>query len=253
VIFRCTPLLAAISFSLMGQAPGDRYEPLIRALALTDAQMSQLPQVSPAPVRAAPTGGRVAAYGHFTRPVVFPQAGDLIPGSMLDSGQQAKLAEIGKVLQRWQTAEGAFVLGLIDAREWPWGWACPLPPSTNGPYGQEFALSGVQVTEFEQLVQAALQPLREQEPAMQKRRRELLDSGASENSPEVVQLTTEISQFWKREADTRPPHDAALAVLNETQRARLAEFQADLELAREAVELHLIERPAGRDAEVLCH
>jgi Spy/CpxP family protein refolding chaperone len=246
-----TPLLAAISFSLMGQAPDDRYESLTRALALTDAQMSQLPQVSPAPVRAAPTGGRFQTYAPHILPVAFPQAGDLIPGSVLDRAQQAKLAEIGKVLQRSHTAEaeGAFVLGLIDAREWPWGWACG--PGPIGTYAQEFALSDVQQREFQQLEQAARQPLRDQGLAVQKRRRELLDSGASGNSPEVVQLTTEISQLSKREWDTRPPHDAALALLNGTQRARLAEFQADLELGREAAELGLVVAPWAGDG--FCH
>jgi hypothetical protein len=250
MIFWRTPLLAAISFSLMGQARDDRYEPLLRALALTGAQMAQLAEAPPTPVRTAPTGGRVRAYNLGSRPFVLPQAGDLIPGSVLDSAQQAKLAEIGKAVQRWQTAAGAVNLGLIDAREWPWGWACPV---SSDAFVKEFALSSVQLTEFEQLQEAARQPLRDQALAMQKRRRESIDSGISENSPELVQLTTEMSQLWKQEADTRPPHDAALAVLNETQRARLAEFQADLELAREAVALHLIVQPAGRNAEVLCH
>jgi hypothetical protein len=245
-------LLAGVSFVLTGQVSSDRYAPLARALALTDAQMSQLPQTPPAPVRTAPTGGRVAAYAPHILPVPFPQPGDLIPGPVLDSAQQAKLAEIGKVLRRSQTAFGAVVLGLIDDSEWPWGWACP-PSSSIGAYAQEFALSGVQVTEFEQLEQAARQPNLEQEWAKQKRHRELLDSGSSEDSPEVKQLMAEISELMKQYFETRPPHDAALAVLNETQRARLAEFQADLELAREAVELHLIVQPAGRYAEVLCH
>ena len=245
-----TALLVAISFSLMGQTHDDRYELLKRALALTDSQMSQLPQVTPPPVRAAPTGGRVQMYNIVSRPLVFPQAGDLVPGSVLDSAQQAKLAEIGKVLQRWQTAAGAVNLGLMDAREWPWGWACPV---SSGAFVKELDLSSVQVTEFEQLQEAARQPLREQAWEKQKRHRELLESGVTEDSPEVRQLIAESSELMKQYAETKPPHDAALAVLNETQRARLAEFQADLELAREAVELHLIVQPAGRYAEVLCH
>src|SRR5271165_4216906 len=102
-----TLLVAAISITLMAQAPSDRYGPLIRELALTDDQMAQLPQVSPAPMRTAPTGGRVAAYAPHILPVPFPRPGDLIPGSVLDSAQQLKLAEIGKVLQRSQTAFGA--------------------------------------------------------------------------------------------------------------------------------------------------
>jgi hypothetical protein len=245
-------LLAGAAFVLTGQVSPDRYGRLIRELALTEAQMAQLPQVPPAPVRTAPAGARVAAYAPHILPVPLPRPGDLIPGSVLDNSQQLKLAEIGKVLHRWQAAFGAVVLGLIDVREWPWGWACP-PSSSIGAYSQEFALSSVQVTEFEQLEQAARQPNLEQQWAKQKRHRELLDSGASEDSPEVKQLMAEISELMKRYFEIRPPHDAALAVLNGTQRARLAEFQADLELAREAVELHLIVQPAGRDLEILCH
>src|SRR5580704_4864613 len=132
-------LLAGASFVLTGQVSSDHYAPLRNALSLTDAQMSQLPQVPPAPARHAPTGGWVQAYpGRVAlEALVIAHPGDLIPGSVLDSLQQAKLAEIGKVLLRWQTAAGALVLGLIDAREWPWGWACPLPSSSNGPYDQE--------------------------------------------------------------------------------------------------------------------
>lgn len=224
--------------------------PLIRALSLTDAQMSQLPQVQAAPAPHPPTGGRVQAYSAGRVAFDIARPGELIPGSVLDAMQQFRLADIAKVLQRYQTSAGAVVLGLMDAREWPWGWNCP-PLLFIRAYAREFDLSGAQVTAFEQLEEAARQPILEQEWAKQKRHRELLDSGASENSPEVTQLKTEISALMKQAADVRPPHDAALAVLTGTQRARLAAFEADLELAREAVELRLVVAPwAG---EGFCH
>jgi Ser/Thr protein kinase RdoA (MazF antagonist) len=180
----------------------------------------------------------------------FQRPGDLLPESVLDSAQQFRLADIAQALQRFETAQGAVVLGLIDAREWPWGWTCP-PPSFIGAYAREFDLSAAQVTQLEQLEQAARQPIVEQGWAMQKRHRELLDSGASENSPEVTQLMAEISELMKQYAAIRPPHDAALALLTGMQRARLAAFEADLELAREAVELRLVVAPWPGEA--LCH
>ena len=202
-------LLAAISFSLMGQASGGRYEPLKRALGLNGC----------------------AQTWH------------------LEQNQQAKLAQIAKVLQRSQTSAGAVVLGLMDVREWPWGWACPLYPV--GAYAEEFGLSDAQVRQFKLLEEAARRPILEQEWAKQKRHRELLESGASLDSPEVTQLAAEISKLMDRAAAMRPPHDAALAVLTDAQRAKFSAFQADSELAREAVELRLI--PAPPRVEALCH
>jgi len=118
---------------------------------------------------------------------VLPRPGDLIPGSVLDGVQHARLAEIAKVLRDPQTAGGAIVLGLMDAREWPWGWTCPLSPII-GAHAPEFGLSPAQVTQFEQLEQAARRPIFEQEWETQKRGRELVDSRATPDSPEVTQL-----------------------------------------------------------------
>ena len=67
-----------------------------------------------------------------------------------------------------------------------------------------------------------------------------------------MQVVEKISDLMKQAEAVRPPHDPALAVLTDAQRATLVAFQADLELAREAVELHLI-RPPVSPAEVLCH
>jgi hypothetical protein len=54
-----------------------------------------------------------------------------------------------------------------------------------------------------------------------------------------------------RAAGAKPPHDAAQAVLDEAQRAKLASFEGELQLAGEAIELGLIPRPLR--GEVLCH
>jgi hypothetical protein len=79
-------------------------------------------------------------------------------------------------------------------------------------YAAAFGLSDVQVQEFDQLEYAARQ----------------------------------------QDVHARPRRDLATAVLNESQIARLATFESNLELGRVAVELHLIAAPQ-LNAEVLCH
>jgi hypothetical protein len=211
-------LLTGASFVLTGQQFTDRYAPLIRALTLNDTQITQLQQPN---------------RDH----------------SILDPAQQFKLAEIAKVLQRYQTSAAAVVLGLIDVREWPpGGWPCGLYPIPA--YEKEFGLSADQVTQFQQLENTARQPLYEQVSAKQKRHGELMESGGKD-SPEGVALVAEISKLGKQLWDTRPPREAALALLNDEQRAKLTTFQTELDIAREAVELNLIRVPGVPEA--LCH
>lgn len=50
----------------------------------------------------------------------------------------------------------------------------------------------------------------------------------------------------------RPRRDVALALLNQSELAKLAEYESNLELGSEAVELHLL-APPPVNAEVLCH
>jgi hypothetical protein len=59
------------------------------------------------------------------------------------------------------------------------------------------------------------------------------------------------SATFKQYAETRPPRDLLLAVLNDDQRAKFAAFESELILAREALELHLVRLPGL--PEILCH
>jgi hypothetical protein len=82
-------------------------------------------------------------------------------------------------------------------------------------------------------------------------RSEVLNSGVSADSPTVVQLGSEENNLQAQIGKTRPPHDLALAVLDEAQKAKLAAFETGLQLAREAIELGLIPKPVM--GEILCH
>jgi len=206
----CIVLVASVSFVFAGQQPSERYAPLIRALALTDAQVA---------------------------------------GAALNGAQQVKLAEIAKVLERFGTAGSAALMGLISVHDWPTGWPCPLEAISY--YAREFDLSTTQIAQFEKAREDVRQSILDQVLPKQRRRRELLDSGATENSPNVVELTSELSKLRKEYAEAKPSHEFALSVLNDAQKEKAAAFESDLELARQALELHLIRVPAL--PEVLCH
>jgi len=239
-------LLAAVSFSVMGQVSGDRYEPLTRALGLSDSQMSQLQRRSPAAITI--TQPTTTAQRTITRTDLLKQAADSLRDRILDHSQQAKLALIENVLDRYDAASQAIVLGLISAQQWPGGSLCYYPIRT---YASEFCLSDSQVRQFEQLQQAAREPLYAQIMQKENHRLELLNSGISADSLIVVQLVSDISNLRKQAADTRPRRDLALAMLDDGQKAKLAEFEIALQLASEAIELGLIlDPPKG---EILCY
>jgi hypothetical protein len=88
---------------------------------------------------------------------------------------------------------------------------------------------------------------------LEKKRRDLRDRGRSEDAPEITALVEEVTQLRKQWEETALPRDRVLAVLNDAQKAKFAAFESDLELAREAVELHLIRQTREDLAEVLCH
>jgi hypothetical protein len=167
-------LLASVSLALAAQPFSDRYAPLIRALTLTDAQIAQLQQNSPAPAKPTPP----------------PPLRD----ATLDAAQRARLAEIDKEYNDLHMRAGAIVMGLLDKSKWGGGFLCYYPVFV---YAKAFDLTDAQVQE--------------------------LSFGG------------------------RP----ATVVLNDAQKAKVAAFEADLELGREAVELHLIATPNW--GEVLCH
>lgn len=204
-------LIAALSCALFAEAPGDRYQPLRRALGMSDSQDWQL----------------------------TPE-------------QQYKLADISKVLDRFQISARAVALGLIDVRDWPTGWACWFPARAPvSAFAGEFDLSATQTAQLEKAQGDLRQQNLDQLGAMWKRLHELRDSGASDGSPKVLELNSEISKLQSQYWEIRPPRDLVLAMLTDTQRAKLAAFQSELELAREALELHLIRLPGL--PEILCH
>ena len=64
-------------------------------------------------------------------------------------------------------------------------------------------------------------------------------------------IEAETAKLVKLRDRAQPPRDLAMAVLSESQKAKFAVFRADVELAREALELHLIQAPPM--PEVFCH
>jgi len=62
---------------------------------------------------------------------------------------------------------------------------------------------------------------------------------------------TQVQQLEQLAQTAVPSHALALAVLDDTQKAKLAAFRTALQLASEAIELRLI--PAPAKGEILCH
>jgi hypothetical protein len=176
VVKLCAAATLGIALSVLGQESGNHYEALKQALGLSDAQLSQLQQRRP---------------------------------TALDDSQRTSLAAIRKVLDRWDAADLALGVGLIDEKLWPAGMLCPFSSVRAYAYAKELGLSDAQVAQLDQLGQTA------------------------------------------RATHTVPPRDLALAVLDDTQKVKLAEFETALQVANEAIELGLILK-RGRP-EVLCH
>jgi hypothetical protein len=239
-------LFAVISLSVLGQVSGNRYEALIQALGLSDFQVWQLQQGSPAAIAINPRTP-ASAFRRIGETNVPAQSGYSLRDRVLDDLQRTKLAAIEKVLDRWDTASLAITLGLISAQQWPGGPLCYSPIRA---YESGLGLSQSQVLQFERLQQAAEEPRIAQIWERMNRRSEFLNSGGSADSPAVVQLLSEISKLQEQVARTRPERDLTLAVLDDTQRAKFAAFEAALPLAKDAIELGLITPKGG---ELLCH
>ncbi|HTB13677.1 MAG TPA: hypothetical protein VK752_19010 [Bryobacteraceae bacterium] len=226
MLFRAV-LLLAVAVHVLGQPA------LKELLGLTEMQIWQLQQQAK-PVPIAPPG-RALGYrpgiptGHppMDDPASLQRA---LQNPILDASQQAKLAEIVKVLSRSKMASDAIVAGLIDVKQWPGSTLCFYYPiyalSTS-----EFHFSDSQVQQLDRLQRAAREPLEKQIAI-------------------AAQPAAGISKLREQLAATRPPRDLALAVLNEAQKAQLATFVTDLGLVREAIELKLIPDPPK--GEVLC-
>lgn len=172
---------------------------------------------------------------------------------ILDDPQRAKLAEIGRVLDRWDAAAVTIVLGLISEQRWPGGSLCPFYPIgayASYAFALELGLTPAQIGQFEEIQRAAGEPLWAQVRAKDAQRLQLLNSGVGADSTEVVQLGFDIDKL-QAQTNARPRRDLALAVLDDAQRAKLAAFEAALQAANEAIELGLIPKPAV--GEELCH
>ena len=171
---------------------------------------------------------------------------------LLDDSQKSKIEAIQKTLDRWDAAAVSIGLGFIDEKEWPGSSACfhyPLRSFASYAYALELGLTSAQMDQFEQIQQAASEPFWAQVREKTAQRSELLNSGLRMDSPEVVQLGAEIDKLQAQTNSTR--RNLALAVLDEAQRTKLAEFQSALQLVNEAIELGLISKlPVG---EPLCH
>jgi hypothetical protein len=225
--------LATAPLSVLGQAPANRYEALQHALGLSDSQMQQLEQRSPAARRA-------VDGSNFRAP-----NGDTHRDRILDDSQEAKLRVIAKVLDDWKAASFSVVLGLMSAQQWPGQSLCYEP---IGFYASEFGFSDAQVWKLEQLREAAREPLFAQIKEAS-RQLELLNAGDG-NSPAANQLRSELSKLHDRVAEIGPPRDLTLAILDDAQKAKLAVFETAVRLAREAMDLGLI--PVVLKGEVLC-
>jgi hypothetical protein len=216
----CGLLFLVAPLCVLSQESGSRFEALKQALALSDAQMSQLQQRSKG----------LAATG------------------MLDDSQRAKLANITKILDRFDAAAVSIAFGLITEKQWPGGPLCVYPFRTY--VSTAFDISQSQIEQIEQIMRDANKPLWVLIRAKAMRRSELLNSGASADAPEVVELGLETNELQVR-ANARPPREAVLAILDDNQKAKLAVFETELQVAREAIALGLI--PAPVMYEILCH
>jgi hypothetical protein len=239
MLFRSV-LLIAIAGRVFGQ------QTLKDALGLTEMQIWQLRQAKLAvsPPRTAALGRQPGVPTGTNNMEYSASVQGALQNPILDASQQAKLREIVNVLDRWRTASEAMAMGLISAAQWPGSSVClPYPIRT---FPTEFDVSDAQLEQWGRLQRAIQEPLWAQIREKAMARSELLDS----KSQAGIQLDADLSKLNQQLAETRPPRDLLLAILNNAQKARVAVFEADLKLVREAIELKLIPRP--EQGEALC-
>jgi hypothetical protein len=205
--------------------------------------MWQLRQEKAAPVAA---GGAAAGRRPgipMTMPMDYSESlRQALQNPILDGSQQAKLAEIVKVLDRWDIASEAIVLGLIDVEQWQGSMGC----FGFGPHPSALGVSDLQRQELERIHEPLKTALAEK--GVQRLELRLI-SGLREDSAAILQIHAEIQELrakWSHD----PLGSLSLAVLTDAQRAQLAAFELDLKLVREAIELKLI--PAPPKGEPLC-
>jgi len=224
----CGVLFLRAGLSVLGQVPDGKYGALKQALGLSNSQLAQLEQTRPAglyePLGVQPAGpgqarsaGRLRldppSAGQYRDPILaVTQARDALRAQMLDGDQREKLALIEKVLERSDMASLGIVLGLIDVHQWPGRALCY---GTIRSDSSQLDLSDFQVQQFERLQRLA-------------------------------------QEHSKPGTPGRPPRDVALSVLDDVQKAKLAAFEAALQLASEAIDLRLFPPPPGAGSDVLC-
>jgi hypothetical protein len=216
-----------IALSLAGQG---RFETLQHALALSDQQIAQLQQVKPWP----------------------PNEATRLRGAILDDAQRTKLTSIRKVLYG-DMAHLAARLGLINQKDWErrFGGTClfyEIHEYASYTRPSDLSLSTAQAERFEQIQRERDSPAWAESRAKGMQREALVNSGSPKDSPEVVALGLEINQLQARMHDPLP-RDTVMSILDSDQKAKFAEFEIQLEVASQAVQLGLIEYMG----EVLCH
>jgi hypothetical protein len=225
-------LLLAGAVTVVGQTA------LKDALGLTEQQMWQLRQAKPA--RVAPDGGSGIGIPFRDSVAMRPYQDSLneaLHNPILDQRQQAKLAKLVMVLDRWNMASEAIILGLIDVEQWPGSMGC------FGPHASELDISESQRQELDRIHEKLKELIAKKNENLLKQR--LLARG--QHSAEIAQLTAEVSKL-RREWAAEPLRSRSRAVLNAAQAGKLAALENDLELAREAIELHLVPDPPKGEA-----
>ncbi len=135
-LLRCF-LSAAISCSLVAQAPANRYDALKQALGLSDFELMQFQQRSPAPNPFNQSEAGKAVKADW----------DSLRYRLLDEASRANLQVIGKVFDRYATASQSIALGLIKAEQWHGQTLCLYEYH----HESELGLSETQVWQLTQL------------------------------------------------------------------------------------------------------
>lgn len=225
-------MFVAMWTGLQAQELPTPFAAIIRALSLTELQVSQLQQS-------------------------FPTA-DARKLAILNGTQRSKLASIEKALSKYGIASAAISLNLIEASQWPRGTLCLYPAQS---YAAEFGLTDFQVRQLELL----RQPFHALIAYKRKQQDELILALTGEPrrphfaprklgpppSREIDELDAEIHSLMRLAEGARPLRNLAWNVLNESQKVIFNEFQISLQEAGEAIDLGLLPRPII--GEPLCH
>jgi hypothetical protein len=138
-------------------------------------------------------------------------------------------------------------VGAISCSQWPRPCACFYPIRQDE---TKLGLSEAQLTRFEQLRVALLEPMNEL------RRRIGATAARLANTPRndpasAGELRKELAELQKQSEDVAASHTLVLEALSDEQRARLAAFETDLRLVNEALDIGLLTHPGK--GEPLCN